>query len=82
MISASDVGVKCSQRAPSRRHQVARASQRLKGPWRPQRHVEPASRGRTAMDPLSALEARAAEASGRRRAASTASGRIIAEEVV
>ena len=70
--------MKCSQRAPLRRRQVARASQRLTGPWRPQRHVEPAPRGCTVLVPLSALKARAAEPSGRQRAASSATGRTIA----
>jgi hypothetical protein len=74
--------VQYSQRALSRRSQVARASQRLTGPWRPQRHVELVVRGCTIVMRLSALEVPAAEPPGRRRAASTASGRTIAEEVV
>jgi hypothetical protein len=70
--------VKCSQRAPSQHRQVARASQRLTGPWRPQRHVQMAFRDRTVVLPLSALESRAATPPGRQRAASSASGRTIA----
>jgi hypothetical protein len=70
--------VKCSQRAPSQHRQVARASQRLTGLWRPQRHVQMAFRDRTVVLPLSALESRAATPPGRQRAASSASGRTIA----
>ena len=44
--------------------------------------MEPVFRGCTVVVRLSALEVTAAELPGRRRVASTASGRTIAEEVV